>query len=175
MPHANSETREPLRAFRATFSKHRPRRLTHPNCRRLPPQKKRKAHRGNYQTLINDALQDYLRRPSIAQQVGAAVRAVLREELGKVKVVLEFNMSVGSRLAVSQFTRNRADSSRATCRGLEAFCSRGRPHSSLGALTPSEFAQLKSQRLIPPPAGENDNSSPLRGGSCPTSHIRLHL
>lgn len=36
---------------------------------------------------------------------------------------------------------------------------RCRPHSSLGALTPSEFAQLKSQRLIPPPAGENHNST----------------
>jgi putative transposase len=36
-----------------------------------------------------------------------------------------------------------------------------RPHSSLGALTPSEFAQLKSQTLIPPPAGENDNSTLL--------------
>ncbi len=46
----------------------------------------RKAHRGNYQTLINDALRDYLRRPSIAQQVGAEVRSVLREELGKVKI-----------------------------------------------------------------------------------------
>ena len=32
-----------------------------------------------------------------------------------------------------------------------------RPHSSLGALTPSEFAQLKTENLIPPPAGENDN------------------
>lgn len=46
----------------------------------------RKAHHGNYQTLINDALREYLRRPSIAQQVGAEVRSVLREELGKVKV-----------------------------------------------------------------------------------------
>jgi len=36
--------------------------------------KVRKARRGNYQTLINDALRDYLRRPSIAQQVGAGVR-----------------------------------------------------------------------------------------------------
>jgi uncharacterized protein (DUF4415 family) len=48
--------------------------------------KVRKAHRGNYQTLINDALRDYLRRPNIVQQVGAEVRSVLREELGKVKV-----------------------------------------------------------------------------------------
>jgi len=46
----------------------------------------RKAHRGNYQTLINDALRDFLRRPSIAQQVGAEVRSVLREELGKAKL-----------------------------------------------------------------------------------------
>jgi len=46
----------------------------------------RKAHSGNYQTLINDALRDYLRRPSIAQQVCAEVRTVLREELGKVKI-----------------------------------------------------------------------------------------
>jgi uncharacterized protein (DUF4415 family) len=46
----------------------------------------RKAHRGNYQTLINDALRDYLRRPSIAEQVGAEVRSLLREELDKVKV-----------------------------------------------------------------------------------------
>lgn len=45
----------------------------------------RKAHRGNYQTLINDALRDYMRRPSIAQQVGAEVRSVVREELEKVK------------------------------------------------------------------------------------------
>jgi uncharacterized protein (DUF4415 family) len=49
-------------------------------------EKVRKDHRGNYQTLINDALRDYLRRPTIAQQVGAEVRSVLREELGRVKV-----------------------------------------------------------------------------------------
>lgn len=48
--------------------------------------KVRKAHRGNYQTLINDALRDYLRRPTIAQQVGEEVRAVLRQELEKVRV-----------------------------------------------------------------------------------------
>jgi len=48
--------------------------------------KVRKAHCGNYQTLINDALRDYLHRPSIAQQVGAEVRSVLREELENVKV-----------------------------------------------------------------------------------------
>jgi uncharacterized protein (DUF4415 family) len=46
----------------------------------------RKAHRGNHQTLINDALRDYLHCPSVAQQVGAEVRSVLREELEKVKV-----------------------------------------------------------------------------------------
>lgn len=46
----------------------------------------RKAGRGNYQTLINDALREYLRRPSIAQQVGAEVRSVLREELEKIRV-----------------------------------------------------------------------------------------
>ena len=46
----------------------------------------RKAHHGNYQTLINDALREYLRRPTIAQQVGAEVRSVLREELGKAKI-----------------------------------------------------------------------------------------
>lgn len=49
-------------------------------------EKVRKDHRGNYQTLINDALRDYLHRPTIAQQVGAEVRSVLRQELGKVKV-----------------------------------------------------------------------------------------
>jgi putative transposase len=32
-----------------------------------------------------------------------------------------------------------------------------RPHSSLGALTPFEFARLKTERQIPPPAGENHN------------------
>jgi uncharacterized protein (DUF4415 family) len=47
--------------------------------------KVRKAHRGNYQTLINDALRDYLRRPTIVEQVGAEVRSALREVLGKVK------------------------------------------------------------------------------------------
>ena len=48
--------------------------------------KVRKAHCGNYQTLINDALREYIQRPSLAQQVGAEVRSVLREELGKMKV-----------------------------------------------------------------------------------------
>jgi uncharacterized protein (DUF4415 family) len=46
----------------------------------------RKAHRGNYQTLINDALRDYLRHPTIAQRVGAEVPSVLREELGRAKI-----------------------------------------------------------------------------------------
>ncbi len=31
-----------------------------------------------------------------------------------------------------------------------------RPHSSLGALTPVEFAQLKTEKLIPPQEGENN-------------------
>ena len=48
--------------------------------------KVRKADRGNYQTLINDALRDYLQWPSLAQQVRAEVRVILSEELGKVKV-----------------------------------------------------------------------------------------
>jgi uncharacterized protein (DUF4415 family) len=46
----------------------------------------RKAHRGNYQTLINDALREYLRRPTIAKQVGEEVRTVLRQELGRARV-----------------------------------------------------------------------------------------
>ena len=45
----------------------------------------RKAHRGNYQTLINDALRDHIQRPGLAQQVGAEVRSILRDELGKMK------------------------------------------------------------------------------------------
>ena len=45
----------------------------------------RKAHRGNYQTLINDALREHLRKPGLAEQVGAEVRSVLREELEKIK------------------------------------------------------------------------------------------
>src|SRR5713226_1800646 len=44
-----------------------------------------RAHRGNYQTLINDALRDYMQRPSLAQEVGKEVRSVLREELNRVK------------------------------------------------------------------------------------------
>jgi putative transposase len=47
---------------------------------------------------------------------------------------------------------------------VAAWCddyNHSRPHSSLGALTPSEFAQLKAQSLIPPPAGENNNSTLL--------------
>jgi len=46
----------------------------------------RKAHRGNYQTLINEALREQVQRPSLAQQVSAEVRSVLREELGRIKV-----------------------------------------------------------------------------------------
>ncbi len=46
----------------------------------------RKAHRGNYQTLINQALREHIQRPGLAQQVGAEVRSVLREELEKLKV-----------------------------------------------------------------------------------------
>lgn len=45
----------------------------------------RKARRGNYQTLINDALREYLRRPGLARQVGAEVRSALREELEKIR------------------------------------------------------------------------------------------
>ena len=45
----------------------------------------RSAHRGNYQTLINDALREQIQRPSLAQEVGKEVRSVLREELQKVK------------------------------------------------------------------------------------------
>lgn len=45
----------------------------------------RRAHRGNYQTLINDALREYLQRPSLAQQVGKELRSVLRQELHRVK------------------------------------------------------------------------------------------
>ena len=47
----------------------------------------RKAHRGNYQTLINDALRDYLRKPGLAEQVGAEVRSVLRKELRNLKAI----------------------------------------------------------------------------------------
>jgi uncharacterized protein (DUF4415 family) len=45
----------------------------------------RKDHRGNYQTLINDALRDHMQRPSLAQEVGKEVRSVLREELQRAK------------------------------------------------------------------------------------------
>jgi Arc/MetJ-type ribon-helix-helix transcriptional regulator len=44
----------------------------------------REAHRGNYQTLINDALREHIHRPGLAEQVGKQVRSVLREELGKI-------------------------------------------------------------------------------------------
>jgi uncharacterized protein (DUF4415 family) len=46
--------------------------------------KVRQAHRGNYQTLINNALREHIQRPDLAQQVGAEVRSVLREELSKL-------------------------------------------------------------------------------------------
>lgn len=36
-----------------------------------------------------------------------------------------------------------------------------RPHSSLGALTPLEFAQLAMEKLKPPPQGENSQSTLL--------------
>jgi uncharacterized protein (DUF4415 family) len=45
----------------------------------------RKAHRGNYQTLINEALREHIQRPGLAQQVGMEVRSVLREELEKIR------------------------------------------------------------------------------------------
>jgi uncharacterized protein (DUF4415 family) len=45
----------------------------------------RKANRGNYQTLINEALREHIQRPGLAQQVGAEVRSILREELEKIK------------------------------------------------------------------------------------------
>jgi uncharacterized protein (DUF4415 family) len=48
-------------------------------------EKVRKAHCGNYQTLINDALREHIQRPALAQQLGTEVRSVLREELGKIK------------------------------------------------------------------------------------------
>ena len=47
--------------------------------------KVRKAHRGNYQTLINDALREHMQRPDLAKQLGAEVRSVLREELERIK------------------------------------------------------------------------------------------
>jgi uncharacterized protein (DUF4415 family) len=45
----------------------------------------REAHRGNYQTPISDALREHLRKPGLAEQMGAEVRTVLREELEKMK------------------------------------------------------------------------------------------
>ena len=47
----------------------------------------RKANRGNYQTLINEALRERIKRPDLAQQVGAEVRSVLRQELRKIKAI----------------------------------------------------------------------------------------
>jgi uncharacterized protein (DUF4415 family) len=45
----------------------------------------RTAHRGNYQTFINEALREYIERPNLAKQVGAEVRSILRKELGKIR------------------------------------------------------------------------------------------
>jgi len=45
----------------------------------------RRVHRGNYQTLINDALREHLQRPSLAEEVGKTVRSVLRQELHRAK------------------------------------------------------------------------------------------
>ena len=45
----------------------------------------RRAHRGNYQTLINDALREHMHRPSLAEEVGKEVRLVLREELHRAQ------------------------------------------------------------------------------------------
>ncbi|MGA6972951.1 MAG: BrnA antitoxin family protein [Candidatus Binatus sp.] len=45
----------------------------------------RTAHRGNYQTLINEALREHIERPDLAKQVGAEVRSILRKELGKIR------------------------------------------------------------------------------------------
>ncbi|HXM88825.1 MAG TPA: BrnA antitoxin family protein, partial [Candidatus Acidoferrum sp.] len=45
----------------------------------------RRAHCGNYQTLINDALREHLQRPSLAQEVGKEVRSVVRQELHRAK------------------------------------------------------------------------------------------
>jgi uncharacterized protein (DUF4415 family) len=45
----------------------------------------REAHRGNYQTLINEALREHIQRPGLAQEVGAEVRSVLREELSRIR------------------------------------------------------------------------------------------
>ena len=48
--------------------------------------KVRSAHRGNYQTLINDALREHIKRPGLAEEVGLQLRSVLREELKRLKV-----------------------------------------------------------------------------------------
>jgi uncharacterized protein (DUF4415 family) len=45
----------------------------------------KQARRGNYQTLINDALKEYIQRPTLAEQVTAEVRTVLHEEFEKMR------------------------------------------------------------------------------------------
>jgi uncharacterized protein (DUF4415 family) len=48
--------------------------------------KVRKAGRGNYQTLINDALRDQVQQPDLAQTLTREVRAALRQKLKKLRV-----------------------------------------------------------------------------------------
>ncbi len=48
--------------------------------------KVREAGRGNYQTLINDALREQIQRPDLAETVTREVRAALRQELKKLRV-----------------------------------------------------------------------------------------
>jgi hypothetical protein len=50
---------------------------------------------------------------------------------------------------------------RATIAAWRDDYNHSRAYSSLGALTPNKFAQLQSRSFIPPPAGENDNSTLL--------------
>jgi len=38
--------------------------------------------------LINDAPREHLRKLGLAEQVGAEVRTVLRQELGKIKAIV---------------------------------------------------------------------------------------
>ena len=49
--------------------------------------KVRKAHSGNYQTLINEALREHIKRPTLAQAVGAELRTVVRQELQRIRAV----------------------------------------------------------------------------------------